>query len=237
LAIAKATGFVIRTFDYQESGRIVTLLTPRWGKISLLAKGARKIESRFGSALDLLNLIEVVLYEGRGLKLLKDTSLIEGYSGLKRDYDRLETALQAARVLNLLLREGQGEGRAFALFQELLQELDRGVKLQPGLLQLGFKLKLIDVLGLGPELEHCASCRKELAQSQDLWFSPQAGGVVCSNCKTAQDQAIPPPLAQSWRTILRFPLEKLSRLVLSDGLVSLGEELLDEFIAYHLQPI
>lgn len=236
MAITKATGFIIKAFDYQESGRILTLLSPRLGKISLLAKGARRIESRFGAALDLLNLIEVVFYEGRGLKLLKEAALIEGYPILKRDYDRLEAALQAARLLNLLLREGQGEGRAFKLFQELLQELDReGESLN--LLQLGFKLKLVDFLGFGPELESCASCQKGLARERAPSLSLQAGGLVCADCKAPQDREVPPPLAQGWRAILRFPLGKLTRLVLPDELISLGEELLDEFIAYHLQPI
>ncbi|MCR4403826.1 MAG: DNA repair protein RecO [Candidatus Acetothermia bacterium] len=248
MALAKATGFVIRAFDYQESSRIVTLLSPRLGKISLLAKGARKLESRFGAALDLLNLIEVVFYEGRGLKLLKEAALIEGYPRLKRDYDRLEVALQAARALNLLLREGQGESRAYRLFQELLQELDReGELVRLSLLQLGFKLKLIDYLGFGPELEACASCGRPLARDEPAWLSPQAGGLVCADCRAAQAQAqagagpraceVPPPLAQAWRASLRFPLAKLSRLVLPEELIGLGEELLEEFIAYHLQPI
>lgn len=245
MALAKATGFVIRSFDYQESGRIVTLLSPRLGKISLLAKGARKLESRFGATLDLLNLIEVVFYEGKGLKLLKEAALIEGYPGLKRDYDRLEVALQAARALNLLLREGQGEGRAFRLFQELLQELasteaEAGESLRLGPLRLGFKLKLIDCLGFGPELEACVSCGRPLARAEPAWLSPQAGGLVCANCLSAAGamaREVPPPLAQAWRASLRFPLGRLSRLILPDELVKVGEELLEEFIAYHLQPI
>ncbi|MGQ9476955.1 MAG: DNA repair protein RecO [Candidatus Bipolaricaulia bacterium] len=246
MALAKATGFVIRSLDYQESSRIVTLLSPRLGKLSLLAKGARKIESRFGAALDLLNLIEVVFYdhEGKGLKLLKEAALIEGYPNLKRDYDRLEAALEAARVLNFLLREGQSERRASRLFQELLQELEQPEQeLRVGLLRLGFKLKLIDYLGFGPELESCASCGKPLARDEPLWLSPQAGGLVCANCRApasgaqAQAQEVIPPLAQAWRAILRFPLGRLPRLVLPEGLISRGEELLEEFIAYHLQPI
>ncbi len=250
MALAKATGFVIRAFDYQESSRIVTLLSSRLGKISLLAKGARKIESQFGATLDLLNLIEVVFYEGKGLKLLKEATLIEGYPGLKRDYDRLEAALQAARVLNLLLREGQGEGRAFRLFREFLQELAsarEGLRLGP--LRLGFKLKLIDYLGFGPELEACASCGRPLARDEPLWLSHQAGGLVCADCRAARVQAqgraqteiglreVAPPLAQAWRASLRFPLGRLSRLSLPDELIKVGEGLLDEFIAYHLQPI
>lgn len=240
MAIEKARGFVIRAFDYQESGRIVTLLSSGLGKISLLAKGARRPESRFGAALDLLNLIEVVFYEGRGLKLLKEATIIEHYPHLKQDYERLEATMQAARVLGRLLREGQGEGRIFRLFAELLRELDEEVskgKSRLELLQLGFKLKLIDLLGFGPELERCTSCRRSLNGEERTWFSPQVGGLVCSNCRSPRDREMPPPLLQSWRMILRLPLGKLSRLVLPQELISQGEGLLDEFISYHLQPV
>lgn len=228
---------MIKAFDFQESGRIVLLLTGRRGKISLLAKGARRAESRFGAALDLLNLIEVVFYEGRGLNLLKDASLIEPYSELKRDYHRLGAALQAARALGLLLREGQGEGRAFHLFAELLQELNENEKPKLKLLQLGFKLKLIDSLGFGPELEQCTACRRVPADGERVWFSTQVGGVVCDSCKTSRDRKLSPPLLQGWKAILRLPLGKLSRLALPEGTTSQGEELLDKFISFHLQSI
>ncbi|HIC95682.1 TPA: DNA repair protein RecO [Candidatus Bipolaricaulota bacterium] len=246
MALTKTTGFVIKAFDYQESGRIVTLLSPRLGKISLLAKGARRPESRFGAALDLLNLIEVVFYdpERKGLKLLKEAAIIDHYPYLKRDYGRLEAALQAARSLNLLLKEGQGAGGTSNLFQELLQELNKkgeGTEHLSRLLRLGFKLKLIDLLGFGPELEECPSCRRELPRGELLWLSPQAGGLICPACHRTHghegERKVPPPLAQSWRTILRFPLGRLSRLVLPEELIENGEDLLEEFISYHLQPI
>lgn len=240
VAIEKAQGFVIRALDYQESGRIVVLLSSRLGKISLLAKGARRPESRFGAALDLLNLIEVVFYQGKGLKLLREATIIEHYSHLKRDYERLEAALKAARMLGRLLRQGQGEGRIFGLFKELLQELNKEIKrdkIELKLLQLGFKLKLIDLLGFGPELERCTSCRRPLSEGERAWFSSQVGGLVCSDCKDPHDREIPPPLLNGWRMILRLPLGKLPRLVLPEELISQGGELLDEFISYHLQPI
>jgi DNA repair protein RecO (recombination protein O) len=237
LAIEKSSGFVIKAFDYQESGRIVTLLSPSHGKISLLAKGARKTESRFGASLDLLNLIEVIFYEGKGLNLLRDASLIESYSSLKRDYERLGAAMQAARTLGLLLREGQGEGRVFGLFGELLGELNQNGKLELKLLQLGFKLKLIDLLGFGPELERCTVCRRLPEGEQQLWFSTQVGGVVCEKCNTARDRKLPLQLLQGWKAILRLSLGKLSRLVLPEGIISQGEEILDEFISFHLHPI
>ena len=263
MAIRKATGIIIRAHDFRESSRIVTLLSPEVGKFSLLAKGARRPESPLGAALDLLNRVEVVFYEGRsrGLRLLKEAALIASYPKLKRDYDRLEVALQGARALNLLLREGQRDRRIYQLFEELLEELDVGanvnVNVSPSYLALGFKLKLIDLLGFGPILDRCSLCREPLeaveaeaeakaeaeVEEPGLWFSPEAGGTVCGPChRGAADpalagQAVEWRLVKALRMILRLPLRRLSRLVLPEELIAQGEELLDRFIAYHLQPI
>jgi len=234
MAIAKAAGFIIRGIDYQESGRIVTLLSSGLGKISLLAKGARKIESRFGAALDLLNLVEVVFYESKGLKLLKDAAIIRSFSALKRDYARLEAALKAARSLNILLKEGQRDHRIYHLFAELLEELESDGR-SSTLLLLGFKLKLIDLLGFGPTLEHCSLCRSPL--EGEAFFSPEAGGIVCGDCRREGDSPIDVRLVKGMEMILRLPLHKLHRLILPEELLTQGEEVLDRFISYHLQPI
>lgn len=236
MAIAKASGFIIRGIDYQESSRIVTLLSPRLGKISLLAKGARKIESRTGAALDLLNLVEVVFYEGQGLKLLKDAAIIESYPALKRDYEHLEAAMHAARSLNILLKDGQRDRRIYHLFAELLAELE-GDGGAPALLLLGFKLKLIDLLGFGPALDHCSLCRRPLDDAAETFFSPEAGGVVCGDCRRGGDSPIDLRLVKGMEMILQLPLRKLHRLVLPEELITQGEETLNRFISYHLQPI
>lgn len=234
MAIAKASGFIIRGIDYQESGRIVTLLSSGLGKISLLAKGARRMESRFGAALDLLNMVEVVFYEGRGLKLLKDAAIIKSYAELKRDYVRLEAALKAARILNILLKDGQRDHRIYYLFAELLEELEDDGR-SSALLLLGFKLKLIDLLGFGPTLDRCSLCRSPL--EEETFFSPEAGGIVCGDCRREGDSPIDVRLVKGMGMILRLPLQKLHRLILPEELITQGEEALDRFISYHLQPI
>ena len=235
MAIRKASGFIIRVIDYQESGRIVALLSPQLGKISLLAKGARRIESRSGAALDLLTLVEVVFYEGKGLKLLKEVTILNHYPGLKEDYERLEAAMRAARSLNMLLKDGQRDHRIYHLFAELLQELE-GNGGNPELLLLGFKLKLIDLLGFGLALERCSRCRRSL-EELELYLSPEAGGIVCEDCHHGGDLPIDLRLIKGWRMILRLPLRKLHRLILSKELIKQGEEILDRFISYHLRPI
>lgn len=230
MSIAKAAAFIIRAMDFRESDLIVTAFSEEFGKFSCIAKGARKSD-RFGAALDLLTLTELLFYEGKSLKLLKDAAIIESYPKLKRDYERLETALHCARALNLLVKEGQEERQVFHLFGELLQELETDK--DPRVLKLGFQLKLVNKLGFGPQLEHCSLCKRSL--TNEAWFSFQAGGLTCSDCKG--DVEIGSRAAKILWMLLRLPLSKLNRIILSDDVLELNAKLLSKFIAYHLQPI
>jgi len=241
--IKKATGFIIKSLDFKESDRIITVFSLEFGKFSCIAKGARKLESPFGAALDLLTLSELLFYEGKNLKLLKEAAIIDAFPKLKRDYERLEVALRGARALNLLLEEGQADQQIFSLFQDILKELNAGSSALR-MLELAFKLKLVKALGFAPQFDKCSTCGRHLANKIKIkiWFSAARGGAVCQDCilryaEAPGDISINRGIAQSLKAIIKLPLNKLARLSLTEEALNLSEKLLEEFIAYHLRPL
>jgi len=230
--IKKATGFIIRSIDFKESDKIITIFSKEFGKFSAIAKGARKLESKFGASLDLLTLNELVFYDKESLKLLKEAHIINSFLALKKDYEKLNVALRCARLLNLLIKEGQIERCTFQLFEDLLKWVERaeGAKLY----ELAFKLKFIKALGFAPNLFRCAGCG---AQTQNYAFSPEKGGLVCPTCKSVADPPIELGLARSLKAALELPLSKLGRLKLNEDALSCADQLLDGFIGYHLHPV
>jgi len=234
--IRKAVGFVIRSIDFAESDRIVTVFSHEFGKISLLAKGSRKTESRFGAALELLTLSEFVYYHREGLKTLSQADIVEAYSRLKSDYERLVTGLKCARWVNRLLEDDHAEEQAFTLFQQLLDALTQ----EEGpiaLYELAFKLKLLAGLGLTPTLDRCAVCGKVPKRS---WFSLEKGGTLCERCRDpygTRELPLDPGTARALFTLLRFPFPKLRRLRLTEKVAAFGEQLIDGFTAHHLRPL
>lgn len=232
--IKKATGFVLKSLNFGESDRIVTILSREAGKLSLIAKGARKLESRFGAALELLNLSEFIYYDREGLKTLSQADIIEPYRKLKGDYERLSCALHCARWMNRLLEDDHKEEQVFMLFGQLLDALththDTNVHYE-----LAFKLKLLAELGLAPTLDRCTVCGKTSKRS---WFSSEKGGVLCRRCSdsTHHKRPIDPGTLRGLSMMLRLPFEKLKRLKLSAEMATLAERLIDEFTAHHLRP-
>ena len=92
----KTEGVVLRGVDFSESSRIVTFLTPDRGRLTCMAKGARRRNSRLGPVLDTLNRVELVYFwkEGRDVQPLAEATLLDGFPGVKGDIERsLHTAV------------------------------------------------------------------------------------------------------------------------------------------------
>ena len=81
MSIVKTEGLIIRVMDYLESSKIITCFTPDHGKISLLAKGAKRPKSRLGGSLDLLQHIALVYYQKdtRELQTLSQVDVISSF--------------------------------------------------------------------------------------------------------------------------------------------------------------
>ncbi len=229
--ILKTLGFILRAIKFRESDLILTVLSREYGKISLIAKGARRTESKFGAALDLLTLSELVFYDADNLKLLKEASIIEDYRAIKNDYERLVLALQTAHLLNQLVEEHHPDRAVFEFLRDFLSELGSLQNLD--LVGVAVKLKLMRALGIAPRMSSCARGRHRLID--EFWFSPQSGGFVCAECHQAGDTQLSPRLAQNLKMILGLSWSKLDRLALSEDEITLAHGLLDEFISFYLK--
>ena len=229
--ILKTVGFILRAIKFRESDLILTVLSREHGKISLIAKAARRTESKFGAALDLLTLSELVFYDAENLKLLKEASIIEDYRALKSDYERLTLALQTAHLLNQFVEEHHPDLTVFELLRDFLSELVFLKNLD--LAAVAVKLKLMRALGIAPRMSSCARGKHRL--TNEFWFSPQSGGFVCGECHQAGDARLSPRLAQNLKMILGLSWGKLDRLTLSEDEIALAQRLLDEFMGFHLK--
>ena len=112
MKIVKARVFVLRTIKVGEADLIVTVLSQTGRKIALLAKSALKSKKRFaGGVLEPTHFIEVQIKEpARGsdrLAILQEAQLLDPFVGLRRDYDRLETALFAVETISRVAQAGE----------------------------------------------------------------------------------------------------------------------------------
>jgi DNA repair protein RecO (recombination protein O) len=179
----KTEGIVLRSMRFGEADRILHLYTPHRGRISAIAKGVRKTRSRFGGRLEPFFRLRLVLYEGRSdLLTVTSAETVSPHAGLRDHAGALDCAARACDAVARLFETGEPHPAAFHLLANELTLLDADPGRAGTANGLAFRLKLLVVAGLAPQLATCASC----GETDHLTcFSGAAGGVVCGACEGA----------------------------------------------------
>jgi DNA repair protein RecO (recombination protein O) len=173
---------VLRTVDYGEADRVVTLLTAEVGKLSALARGARKSVKRFGAALGLFGIGEAVLVDKPNVELaaLERFDGARGFPALMNDVAKVAHGGYACELVRELIPPRQPEVELFELLVTFLTTLE-AAPARAETLRI-FELRLLDGLGLRPQLDACVACGSdELGAPGDV-LDVRRGGVVCAHC-------------------------------------------------------
>jgi DNA repair protein RecO (recombination protein O) len=177
----KTEAVVLRTFRYGEADRILHLYTAERGRVGAIAKGVRRVKSRFGGRLEPLFRVNLVLHQGRGeLCTVTQAETVAAHPALRERRDSLERASQACDAVLRLLDSEEPNPPAYNLLCRELQLLDAEPAAATRAHALAFRLKLLLAAGFAPELAACATCgdREHVGG-----FSASAGGVVCPGCE------------------------------------------------------
>ena len=181
---------VLRRRPLGEADQILTLLSRERGKISAVAKGVRKTQSKFGARLDFFNRAIITLHAGRSLETVTGASSVGGAWERIVDPAAFAFASYIAAVIDDLCEIGMAVPELFDVVRETHDALSVGAT--PGAIAAAVDLHILAALGLAPELASCARCgdqlgRRPLAGGRAT-LSPFAGGLICRRC--AQDPAL-----------------------------------------------
>ncbi|GBD83934.1 DNA repair protein RecO [bacterium BMS3Abin02] len=197
-------GIVLRSYAFGEADRVVVILSPNNGKLRTVAKGIRKTKSRFGGRLEPFTHVDLILYEGRNLDTITQVSVIEAFPNVRADLDRVLAAGTMVEVVDAVATEDDPSLRLFLLLQRGLRVLDRRGE-RPDLVT-SFLLKLSDVIGFAPALDHCAGCGRG---DVPLRFSLSAGGAVCTSCRPSGTIRLRPGLTNYLAGLAASDLDRL----------------------------
>ncbi len=187
---------VLRSMRYGEADRILHLYSPEHGRMSAIAKGSRRPNSRFGGRLEPFFRLRVDLHEGRSeLLTVTGAHTVEGYPRLRTDAHALDAAARACDAVGRLFETSEGHPSVFNLLCNALSLLDREPAQASRARALAFRLKLLVAAGLTPRLTACVSCGKSAGLTR---FTGSGGGMLCDPCWS---QAAPtdPARASSFR--------------------------------------
>jgi DNA repair protein RecO (recombination protein O) len=186
----KTIGIVTRVIDFSESSCVVTLFTRDFGKITGLAKGARRPKSSFESAIDLLALVRIVFLRKSGdvLDLLTEAKLERRFRASSQSLARLYAGYYVAELLNDFTDEDDPHPEWFDVAEQTLRGLDGTADIATAILR--FEIAGLQWLGHRPALDACVTCGDEVPDVTRVPFGVIAGGVLCANCRGGQRTVI-----------------------------------------------
>ncbi len=179
----KAEAIVLRSIRYGEADRILHLYTLTYGRLSAIAKGARRSRSRFGARLEPFMHVRTVLHEGRSdLLTVTGVDTVAVHAGLREHAATLDSAARACDAVGRLFETTDPHPEVFRLLANQLGLLSADPAQARAANGLAFRLKLLLAAGIVPQLAACTVCGEADHLSG---FSGAAGGVVCSSCEAA----------------------------------------------------
>jgi len=185
--IVKTDAIVLRSRKYRETSKILHLYTREFGKLSVIAKGARGPKSKFGAALQPMTHVCAVLYkhDQRELHLLSQCDGVTRFPNLTEDLDKFAAAMSVIELLEFVAHDEERNDQLFDLALGSLRAVNEAQKNARNV-QYYFELHLSDVLGFRPNFHACLSCGKhldaELVGTKGGELRLGNGGVLCSGC-------------------------------------------------------
>ena len=230
----QADAIVLRRLDYGDADRILTLLTREEGKLSAIAKGARRPRTRSGANLDLFTRSRLLLARGRNLDVVAQAERRADSRHIAGNLERTAYASLVAEIVDKVLEERHPVDDIFDLVAETLANLNRTQRSARADVAW-FLMRMLDILGYQPQLESCPSCGASLPEARG-WFSPLLGGVLCAPC--AERQQAGSSVSVNGLKVLRLmaagQAELYERVRLSSELLREVEQVLEAQLEYHL---
>lgn len=182
MPLLKTPAIVLKSRKWGDADRIVTFYTLRFGKLRGVARGARRLRSRFGGALEPFVHCELNLFEKRGDSLYRVTGsdIRDSFAGLRDDLSRMAAAARMANLVAAVTGEGDAHPGIFTTLLDGLHVLESGH--DPALTALLIQIRLLGETGFRPQTDQCASCGNGPGRPAARQFSPYAGGLVCPSC-------------------------------------------------------
>lgn len=205
--LCSVQGIVLRSMDYGEGNKIISLLTSELGKVSVMARGAKKVKSRHSAVTQLFTYGDFVFFKQSGqMGTLSSAEIIEAHHALREDLHMSAYSSYLAEMADRMLGDEEGSGYLFEQLKAGLTAIEERKDMQ--IVVHLFEMKMFELAGYLPVTDSCVACG---AADRLAAFSPLLGGVLCSRCLHKDAAAL--AVGEGTLKLLRlFPRTDIRRL-------------------------
>ena len=232
---------MLKCVEYGDYDLIITFFTLKRGKISVIAKSAKKSSKRFGGILELFSVLDIVYSisksRKKGLPILNEASLKTPNMTIRQDIMKTAYASYWADLINIWLEEGVRQDPLFHLFNYVLCLLDTACG-DDTVISVLFQIKFLNLSGHSPDLTQCCVCRREIdkIKTNHFIFDLSRGGLICEDCNggTGGRISIGKGTVKQLQWIKKSDLKTAGRIRFTASAVSESLNFLEVFVPYHL---
>ncbi len=174
-------GLVIREVKTGESDKILTLLTPTHGRVSVTGKGVGSIKNRHAASAQLFSYSTFLLRKAQKYYHIADSFFINSFESVRYDIERLSLAAYICDIAYDLSLEDTPDPELMSLTLNALYALDKLQTIPVGQVKGAYELKAAVLGGFMPELDRCGVCGGEL--KDETFLDVMNGRIVCKSCR------------------------------------------------------
>ena len=234
-------GVVLRAVKLGEADRIITLLTRGHGKIRAVAKGVRRVRSRFGGRLEPFMRVDVLIAEGRSLDVVSQAESVAAYArDIGADYDAYTAANVIVETADRLA--GEEHERLAGQYRLLVGALNALAKHAhaPADIASSYVLRALALAGWEPRLYACVVCGERIVDAAEVerrgaFLSVPAGGLMCARDHTPEAKRVGHAELTRLRALLDGDWETLDGSDPTDGAARGAERLVEQWAEYYLE--
>lgn len=217
--IIKNRGIILTTKDYKDNAKIITILLPT-GLVNLLLRGTNKMNSGTKKYTLVPQEVDFMMTNSNTLSTFTEGYIINNFTKIKSEYEK---TLVASVIIEKVLAFSNhiDNHELFYEFVKKILEILEMYDYSQVVLNL-FEIKLLYLLGIAPNLNHCTKCQK---RSGDLMLSLDTGGVCCANCLSNHNYLLNVDETKIFKYLYLIKLEKVDEKflqIISDSKVNLS---------------
>lgn len=217
---------VLKAQEYKENDKLLWILTEEYGKVSVIAKGARKSKNKnFSNTLPFC-FGEYVLFKGRTMFSLNEGRIIDSFQDILNNYDTLIYGSYFNELVDIALEEEPCNEIFVNLIKAFFLMRNGAVNLE--VLARAFEIKVLKATGYGISLEHCGVCGNKISTADYISF--QFYGGVCGNCEKQYGTYVTGAAYNGIKFLSKVDLEKVGRLALDERTKQEINKILTTFI-------
>ena len=181
MPLLKTKAVILRSHRWGDADRIVTFFSLQFGKIRGVARGARRLKSRYSGVLEPFGVVELTLFQKtpEALGSISQIDLMSSFSAIREDLGVMTAAARMVRIVEAITVDRDPNHQMFWALVQSLEMLGPGSDLP--LTALLFQIHVLGHTGFNPQIGQCTECGKPIVEDP-LWFSPRLGGIVCTGC-------------------------------------------------------